>query len=82
MHKYLKINSKPIILVLILRILIFQYSPSKFLWRVTLMQLIPDNCYFSDTEDFGMSKKKKENEYAVERHGGGKNRINGSKGTW
>lgn len=23
------------------------------------MQLIPDNCYFSDTEDFGMSKKKK-----------------------
>lgn len=46
------------------------------------MQLLPDNCYFSDTEDFGMSKKKKkENEYAVERHGGGKNRINGSKGT-
>lgn len=44
--------------------------------------MLPDNCYFSDTEDFGMSKKKKENEYAVERHGGGKNRINGSKGTW
>lgn len=42
------------------------------------MQLLPDNCYFSDTEDFGMSEK--QNEYAVERHGGGNNCINSSKG--